>query len=167
MKNTSSNYAKALYQLSVSNESVIEAQEILRENPHLVKALASPVVPVEKKYNIVDRIFQKDIKNFIKVVCKNGRIKDIFDIFLEYKNYSNEVKGIVEANLYYVEKPTEEQQERLKKFVKKRLNAKEVVLCMTESPDLLGGFVIEAKGHRFDRSFKNRLKALNCKLVRR
>lgn len=167
MKNTSSNYAKVLYQLSVSNESVIEAQEVLRENPDLVRALASPVVPPEKKYNIVDKVFPNDIKSFIKVVCKNGRIKDIFDIFLEYKNYSNEVKGIVEANLYYVEKPTEEQQERLKKFVKKRLNAKEVVLCMTESPELLGGFVIEAKGHRFDRSYKNRLKALNRKLVRR
>ena len=82
MKNTSSNYAKVLYQLSVSNESVIEAEEVLRENPHLVKALASPVVPVEKKYNIVDKIFPGDIKNFIKVVCKNGRITEIFDIFL-------------------------------------------------------------------------------------
>ncbi|MDY4813125.1 MAG: ATP synthase F1 subunit delta, partial [Ruminococcus sp.] len=139
----------------------------LRENPHLVKALASPVIPVEKKYNIVDKIFPGDIKNFIKVVCKNGRITEIFDIFLEYKNYSNEVKGIVEANLYYVEKPTEEQQEKLEKFVKKRLSAKEVVLSMTESPQLIGGFVIEAGGHRFDRSVKSKLNALNRKLVRR
>ena len=59
------------------------------------------------------------------------------------------------------------QQEKLKKFVKKRLSAKEVVLSMTESPQLIGGFVIEAGGHRFDRSVKSKLNALNRKLVRR
>ncbi|MGN0459537.1 MAG: ATP synthase F1 subunit delta [Ruminococcus sp.] len=167
MKNSTCNYAKVLYELSVKGESISEAQEILMENPQLVKVLSSPVIPPEKKYSIVDRIFPDDIKNFIKVVCKNGRVSDIFDIFSEYKNYYNREKGIVEANLYYVEKPTDEQQEKLKKFVKKRLNAKEVVLNMTESPELIGGFVIEADGHRFDRSVKSKLNALNRKLVRR
>ena len=167
MKNSTCNYAKVLCELSVSQESISESQEILRENPQLLEVLSSPVIPPEKKYTVVDRIFPDDIKNFIKVVCKNGRITDIFDIFSEYKNYYNREKGIVEANLYYVEKPTDEQQEKLKKFVKKRLNAKEVVLNITESPQLIGGFVIEAGGHRFDRSVKSKLNALNRKLVRR
>ena len=167
MKNSTGNYAKVLCELSVSQESISEAQEIFRESPQLLKVLSSPVISPEKKFTVVDRIFPKDIKNFIKVVCKNGRITDIFDIFSEYKNCYNREKGIVEANLYYVEKPTEEQQEKLKKFVKKRLSAKEVVLSMTESPQLIGGFVIEAGGHRFDRSVKSKLNALNRKLVRR
>lgn len=62
-------------------------------------------------------------------------------------------------------KPTEKSTRKLKAFVKKKLNASKVELELIEKPDLIGGFVIEANGHEFDRSFKNKLNALNRKLV--
>jgi len=40
---------------------------------------------------------------------------------------------------WYVVKPTEEQQEKLKVFVKKKLNASTVELELIEKPDLIGG----------------------------
>lgn len=165
MTTTVSNYAKVLYQLNVSADSISIAEDTFAESKELMKVLCSPVIMPTKKYEIIDKIFPKDICNFIKVVSKNGRMTSINDIFKEYHNWYNKENKIVVAHLYYVVKPTEKQQEKLKAFVKKKLNGSKVELELIEKPDLIGGFVIEANGHEFDRSFKNKLNALNRKLV--
>ena len=153
MTTTVSNYAKVLYQLNVSADSISIAEDTFAESKELMKVLCSPVIMPTKKYEIIE------------VVSKNGRMTSINDIFKEYHNWYNKENKIVVAHLYYVVKPTEEQQEKLKVFVKKKLNASTVELELIEKPDLIGGFVIEANGHEFDRSFKNKLNALNRKLV--
>ena len=161
------NYAAALFQLSINTDSIREAEEIFEENTVLIKALESPVVPFKNKCNVIDKIFPKDMRSFIKVVCKKGRISLINDIFDEYKRIYNREKGIVNADIYYVAKPTDKQQEKLKSFLKKRLGVETVNLNLVHKPELMGGFVINANGIEYDRSFKGRIDALNRKLVRR
>lgn len=165
MNTTASNYAKVLYQLNVDESSIKTSEEIFSTCKELKEALCCPVLPPEKKYSVIDKVFPKDICNFIKIVSKNGRMSEINDIFNEYHNWYNKENKIIVANLYYVAKPTEQQQEKLKVFIKKKLSANKVVLNLIEKPALIGGFVIEAEGHEFDRSFKSKLDALNSKLV--
>lgn len=165
MTATACNYAKVLYQLNVDKESIKASKDILLDCKELRETLCCPVLPPEKKYSIIDKVFPKDICNFLKIVSKNGRMSEIDDIFDEYYNWYNKQNKIIVANLYYVAKPTEQQQEKLKAFIMKKLGANKVVLNLVEKPELIGGFIIEAQGHEFDRSFKSKLDALNSKLV--
>ncbi len=159
------NYAKALYELPVKTDSIKETREIFQNNSVLIKTLDSPVVSFEEKSKVIDKIFPKDICSFLKVICKKGRVQYILDIFSEYKKIYNKENGIVEATLYYVAKPTEEQQEKIKAFLKRKLGKETVKLNLISKPELIGGFVIDADGIEYDRSYKGRIDALNHKLV--
>lgn len=159
------NYATALLESPVKTDSVKEAKEIFKENPVLLKTLSSPVVPVKEKCKVIDKIFSDDIKNFLKVVCQKGRVSLINEIFDEYEKLYNKENRIVNADIYYVAKPTDEQQEKLKAFLRKKLSVETVNLNLIHKPELMGGFIISADGIEYDRSYKGKIDALNRKLV--
>lgn len=165
MASVAMNYAEVLFQLPVSFDSIKESGEIIRENPVLVKTLNSPVISLKEKYNVIDKIFPDDIKSFIKVVCEKGRAGYISEIFTEYKRLYNKENSIIDAEILYVAKPTEEQQEKIKALLIKKLGVKTVNLNLIHSPNLMGGFVIKADGIEYDRSYKGKIDALNRKLV--
>ena len=56
MTATAVNYAKTLYELSVSTEAVQTTKEIFREVPGLAESLENPLVPFEAKSRVIDRV---------------------------------------------------------------------------------------------------------------
>ena len=58
MTQTTRNYAKVLYDLTVPKEAVEQAKDIFGKSPELRETLVNPVVPVKSKKNIIDKIFQ-------------------------------------------------------------------------------------------------------------
>lgn len=67
MTETSINYAKALYELSVPEEAVLETEKIFRGTPQLKGALENPLVSLKEKEHVIDRVFPQEMKNFLKV----------------------------------------------------------------------------------------------------
>ena len=67
MTETSINYAKALYELSVPEEAVLETEKIFRSTPQLKGALENPLVSLKEKEHVIDRVFPQEMKNFLKV----------------------------------------------------------------------------------------------------
>ena len=61
MTQTSINYARVLYELSVTPESIKDAKRVLEETPQLLQILESPVVPLLQKEKAVGRIFEKKL----------------------------------------------------------------------------------------------------------
>lgn len=49
MTETSINYAKALYELSVPEEAVLETEKIFRSTPQLKGTLENPLVSLKKR----------------------------------------------------------------------------------------------------------------------
>lgn len=113
MTETSINYAKALYELSVPEEAVLETEKIFRSTPQLKGALENPLVSLKEKEHVIDRVFPQEMKNFLKVTCKYQKISSIYDILEAYGNYSRKQKGILKAVLTYVTKPEEAQKEKV------------------------------------------------------
>ena len=74
MTETSINYAKALYELSVPEEAVLETEKIFRGTPQLKGALENPLVSLKEKEHVIDRVFPQEMKNFLKVTCKYQKI---------------------------------------------------------------------------------------------
>ena len=99
MTETSINYAKALYELSVPEEAVLETEKIFRSTPQLKGALENPLVSLKEKEHVIDRVFPQEMKNFLKVTCKYQKISSIYDILEAYGDYSRKQKGILAAGV--------------------------------------------------------------------
>ena len=146
MTETSINYAKALYGLSVPGEAICETGRIFKNTPEIGKMLENPLVKVTCKYQKIDRI---------------GEILEAYDA------YSREQKGILKAELLYVTRPAEEQENKMKEFLRSQFSAREVELTLTEDKSLVGGFVLRAGDREYDWSLIGRYKKLKQKLTRR
>ena len=153
MTETSINYAKALYELSVPEEAVLETEKIFRSTPQLKGALENPLVSLKEKEHVIDRVFPQEMKNFLKVTCKYQKISSIYDI--------------LEAVLTYVTKPEEAQKEKMEDFLRREFGAKEVILTLREDKSLIGGFILSAGDKEFDWSLRGRYNNLRQKLTRR
>ena len=70
-------YARVLYELGISKEAVGETEKLFEEVPVLEETFASPVVPMREKLSSIDKIFPGEIKNCLKVVCRNQRMSEI------------------------------------------------------------------------------------------
>ena len=87
-------YAHVLYELGISKEAVGETEKLFEEVPVLEETFASPVVPMREKLSSIDKIFPEEIKNFLKVVCRNQRMSEISQILFAYDRYCKMQEGI-------------------------------------------------------------------------
>ena len=99
MTETSINYAKALYELSVPEEAVLETEKIFEGTPQLKGVLENPLVSLKEKEHVIDRVFPQEMKNFLKITCKYQKISSIEEILEAYGDYSRKQKGVLKAVL--------------------------------------------------------------------
>jgi F-type H+-transporting ATPase subunit delta len=167
MTQKSINYAEVLYRLNVEEQVVLDTENIIRENPELHDVLVSPVVSRRDKIKVIDRIFPQEAKNFLKVLCENDGIDQIYDICDEYIKHRKVKNDILLATLYYVSPPTEEQKRGIENFLLKTYDKKAVELHMEKKEDLIGGFVIKTGDREYDWSLAGRCNLLKQRLVTR
>lgn len=167
MTQTSINYATVLYELGIPEEIVNETKRIFKENDILFKSLVSPVVSKDSKDNIIDKVFPLEMHNFLKVLCHYNSMDYIYEIFDEYKAITYEKKGILPATLEYVVEPDKNQKQGIEAYLSKRFGKDKVELKCVHKPELIGGFIINAKDVEIDRSVKGKIKQLQLKLVKR
>jgi len=167
MTQTAINYAKVLYELKISKKIIDDSQEILSLVPELKENLISPVVSNQKKHNIIERVFPKEMQNFFMVLCDYQSMEIIDQIFVAYKNYYNDQNSILEAKLIYVTVPNEEQINTIKELLMSKHHKNQVELSLVEDPSIIGGFIIEAENFETDWSIRGRLNQLQQSLVRR
>ena len=167
MTQTAINYAKVLYELGISKKVIYDAQDILSSTPELKDVLTNPIVSKQKKHNIIEKVFPKEMQNFFMVLCDYQSMEVIDQIFVAYKNYYNEQNSILEAKLIYVTVPSEEQLHKIKEILMKKHHKNQVELSLVEDPSIIGGFIIEAENFETDWSIRGRLNQLQQRLVRR
>ena len=78
-------YGKVLYELQIPEDMVQETGRIFKENPQLITLLNDPTVQIEKKKNIIGKIWKESefsplISSFLKKACESGCIGEIEDI---------------------------------------------------------------------------------------
>ena len=167
MTATAVNYAKTLYELSVSTEAVQTTKEIFREVPGLAESLENPLVPFEAKSRVIDRVIPDEMKNFIKVACRHRNIGLLNEIFENYEEICRRHKNILHAVMRYVTPPKDEQLKGIKAFLCREFQAESAEIEMIEDKSLIGGFVLQADGREFDWSMRGRYRMLQQKLTRR
>ena len=74
-------YAQALFELEINELKIKNIYEAFKQVPQLLDVLTNPAISLQKKNNIIDKIFDdKLIQNFIKVLTSDNQINDIFQI---------------------------------------------------------------------------------------
>ncbi len=159
MTRISQNYARVLYELGISDEVIEEVKELSKVD-ELISSLASPVVSKKAKHNIVDKVFPKEMHNFMKVLCDYDSVGCIGDILKAYDEYVNEQEGCVEAELICVEAPDTEQKQRIEQFLMSEYGKKKVKLLINKDESLIGGFILKVCDMEYDWSMKGRIAQL-------
>lgn len=158
-------YAKVLVELRIPEAAIRETADICWESVELMRIMENPVVSMEKKHAIIDRIFPQEIRSFLKVVNDYGKMPIIHEIFQAYEELKTRMEGIVTAKLRYVVPPSEDQKEKMTRFLCEEFDAAGVQWEMQEDAELIGGFVLQVNGKEYDYSMQGRLKRLEQKLT--
>lgn len=160
-------YGAVLYELSVPEEEIRQAGQILRDTPELDRVLASPAVALKHKARVIERVFGSEgaglsayMTRFLIKLCEADGIGGYPEVVRAWQSARMQAEGCIEATLCCVTPPDEKQREGIEAFLKNRFHAKEVKLTQVQSPELLGGFLLKAGDTEFDYSLRGRMKKL-------
>lgn len=167
-------YAQAL--LDVVGE-MVDAEEIvnqslsiakvLMDNEDYLKFLETPTVKLDKKLEYIDEAFKEAVSpyvlNFVKLLVKEKRIRQIMGIVKEFKDLTFAKLGISEVFVTSAVPLTEAQTQRLVEKLEKQTNNRVNLICSVDK-SLLGGLVIEIGNTQIDSSVKSRISEIESYL---
>lgn len=165
MTHRTMNYAQALFDLNVPEDSIKNTKVLILDNKELLDALSNPAVKKREKHAIIHNVFDKEVRNFIKVLCDNDAITSINEIFDAYENITLDSKNIIKAVFRYASRPNDDEIQKIKDMLCSKYNKKDVLLELKEDPSLIGGFILSVGNTEYDKSIKQTLFSLNKTLA--
>ena len=165
MTSSPESYGKALLQMGIGYETVLNCEKLLTDNPALFEALCNQMVKKDEKHRICDRLFDSVLSQFLKYLCDNECIDSIFEMIAEYEEYYLESENVAKATLRYVHMPEEYQLCAMKKMLCRQLGKKDILLVLKYDPSIVGGCVLSCGSLMYDRSVKGALEGMKRKLL--
>lgn len=160
-------YAKETIGLEQALEELRRVKEVFRENADFKEFLENPAINFTEKCGVIDRTlvrgFSEEIRNFLKLLLKKGRIGKFTDI-AEYARIKYAHGEKMNALLYTSYMMNTEFLEKFKNSLESKLRAK-LQLYINLAPDLLGGVRVIFGNKILDGSVKKRLEDLKRKLL--
>ena len=160
------NYASDLRKTDIPKEMLTQVKEILEAVPQVRVDFENPAVAVEKKHLVIERVFPKEIRNFMKILCDNNDFALFDEIVTAYDELDKEPEsGEKKAELTYVTAPDEEQLAGIRKFLNKEFGSEDMELEMREDKSLKSGFILRVGTKEYDWSEQGRIDQLKNKMA--
>ena len=160
------NYASDLRKTDIPKEMLTQVKEILEAVPQVRVDFENPAVAVEKKHLVIERVFPKEIRNFMKILCDNNDFALFDEIVAAYDDLDKEPEnGEKKAELIYVTAPDEEQLAGIRKFLNKEFGSEDMELEMKEDKSLKSGFILRVGTKEYDWSEQGRIDQLKHKMA--
>ena len=159
-------YAETLFELNIPKETIEKTREIFSEVPQITDVLDNPTIRQEKKEQVIDKVFPREMRNFLKIVCRYRKVRLLGEIFDAYDMRADE-EQIIRVVLFYTALPSEEQKKGMESFLCRKYGAKRAYIEMKKDDSLIGGFILRVGNDEYDRSTKGRLDRLEQRLTRR
>ena len=160
------NFAKLLFSLDLDEEIIKDTKNLLTIK-ELMDALTNPIVKVKEKEAVIDSLFNREIIQFLKVLCANNSI-ELFPMIMEaYDDILLENKNILKAKLKYALKPGDEQIEQIKNMLCNKYRKNGVSLELEEDASLIGGYILLVGNTEYDKSITGALSEMQKTLVGR
>lgn len=158
-------YAKDLQKTGLSKDLLSEVNGILEAVPQVRVDFEDPTVALEKKHLVVERVFPKDIRNFLKLLCDNNDFALWDDICASYKHLSLEpAQKANQATLIYVTPPNDEQLAGIHAFLQKEFHNPDIEIVTQQDVSLKSGFILRVGAKEYDWSERGRIAQLEAKI---
>ena len=152
---------------SLRNETNVLTQ-IFKKESRFRRFLSINSIKLESKYEVIDNVFKGFnhlLFNFIKLIVSKNRSAFIYDILKEtlkeFDSYLTIEKGVV----YSSTKLSEENLNKLKKALEKKIN-KTLDLTNVVDESIIGGFKICLENSIYDSTINTRLNKLKETLLK-
>lgn len=167
-------YAKALFEIAVEEkktelflDSLNEILDVMSVNQAFYKMIASPLVDMEDKLKVIQKVFKSmdaTFREFLCVLVKNHRFNIIEKITEEYNQMLSDFNSILKIEVISSEKLTKARLNEVTKSLEERYPNKKLKIINTVNPKILYGLQIVSNGQSLDISLKNRLTKLKNSL---
>ncbi len=105
------------------------------------------------------------VVNFGKILSGNNQLRLGKDIIKKFSDICNSENNIVEAEIVSRDRLVPELVEKVIRFIKKRYNAREVIIQNRIDKSIKGGIIIKIRDEVIDGSMERKLKELKNKLI--
>ena len=160
-------YATSLRKTETPKELLQQVKDVLEAVPQVRSEFEDPTVSIEKKHLIIDRVFPKEIRDFLKILCDNIDFGLFDEICTAYDELGRKPEAKEnQAQLIYVTAPTDEQLEGIKAFLAKEFHNPDMELTLKEDKSIKSGFVLRVGTREFDWSEKGRIEQLENRIAK-
>ena len=160
-------YATSLRKTETPKELLQQVKDVLEAVPQVRSEFEDPTVSIEKKHLIIDRVFPKEIRDFLKILCDNMDFGLFDEICTAYDELGRKPEAKEnQAQLIYVTAPTDEQLEGIKAFLAKEFHNPDMELTLKEDKSIKSGFVLRVGTREFDWSEKGRVEQLENRIAK-
>jgi len=163
-------YAKALFELALEQKKLDEIgrdmlfiSDTIDTSPDLAQMLKSPIVKLETKEMVMNRLFAKDTDpislRFMMLVAKKSREEFLAYFAKEFTEIYKNYQGLVDAWVSSAANIENEVRDHLLDLLTK-FTGKKVELHESINSDLLGGFVVRIGDYQYDASTRTLIRKL-------
>jgi ATP synthase F1 delta subunit len=164
-------YAQALYQATEASgkmkqivDDISLCSRILLASPEYFMYLAAPVCELQMQKSVIQTLskqykFNNLIKNFLLMLCVNGRLNFLKQILSTFIMLYQEAQGILVADVKSAAELTENQIKEIAKYLEKKLD-KKILLNTVVDPKIMGGLIIKMNFTVIDNSISNKINKI-------
>ncbi|MEZ6138269.1 MAG: ATP synthase F1 subunit delta [Pirellulaceae bacterium] len=162
-------YAKALLGSAGNSVDTIVSEleavvnECLSQHPRLEQALASPRISQEQKEGMLDRIFSgrvdSKLLNFLKILCRRGRIDSLRAIQVTATTMREEAMGKTRMHVKSAHPLNDQQRKQIADKLSQVYNT-QAILIEEVDESLLGGIVIRIGDRVLDGSILGKMNSI-------
>lgn len=172
----SKKYANALYEAAIEvgslekiNQDIIFVVETLNSNNQLDEFLKSPLIKIQDKKDVVQKLFsvhiEKTTLDFIYVLIDSGRFDIINEVLNQFAVLYNKEKNIVKPVIISAVELDSNQKNTLLSKLEGKLNKKVEPEYIINSK-IIGGLVIEIEDKTIDCSLKAKFDNMQKQLTK-
>ena len=164
--NSNKEYAKALFMLACEHNiteeietDLLKIKEIISLIPQYPDFLASPAIPLSERLAAIDEAFgqmQPFVKNFLKIVCENGRAKELLTYIDEFSVLKDAIENSISVSVSSAVALSDGQKAKLEEKLEQMYHKKPLPVYTVDKA-LLGGIKIEVDGTILDGTLENKL----------
>ncbi len=170
MKNlaVSRRYAKALIligkedgQAEQYNTELKGVVDLFTTHENFELALTNPLFSKNERKKVLSEVLEKTdfsdiMKSFLVLLFDKGRISFLREIASFYKDFADELKGVVKASVVSATELSSDAIEKIKEALSKK-TGKDIVLDVEQDPGLIGGVVTKIGDLVLDGSVRTQL----------
>ena len=154
-----------LYNSNISKTVLTSTAELFEIVPQIREQLENPTVEIEKKHIVIQKVFPKEIRNFLQLLCDNNDV-NLFDGVVQAFNQIEKTQNATHlvAELIYVDVPSDTQLMGIKKFIEKEFHTDDVELELKNDPSIKSGFILRVGAKEYDWSEQGRIEQFETKV---